>query len=163
MTGEMAGRGLYARQILRGSGFIVAILSGVLVGTVAVWVDPEGNTILTNREEPPVPGAVPVGIEERGGNWRGEPSSVPGTRERDSSLPEDRLAREVRVALEDLDRGETKDALSVLRRLHREHPGRPDVALALADDSPRFARKSRPRISPGSGTFGRKSRARTSA
>ena len=94
MTGEMAGRGLYARQILRGSGFIVAILSGVLVGTVAVWVDPEGNTILTNREEPPVPGAVPVGIEERSGNWRGEPSSVPGTREHDSSLPEDRLARE---------------------------------------------------------------------
>jgi hypothetical protein len=133
MIGEMAGRGLYARQIVRGSGFIAALLSGVLVGTVAIWVDPEGNTILTNREEPPVPGAVPVEIEDRSRSWRGEPSPGPETRERDSSLPEDRLAREVRVALEDLDRGETKDALSVLRRLHREQPGRPDVALALAD------------------------------
>jgi hypothetical protein len=129
----MAGRGLYARRILRGSGFILALASGLLVGVVAVWVDPHGQTILTDRDEPPVPGAVPVDVEELSGQWRGERIAGPGTAERDSSRPDGRLAREVRVALEDLDRGNTRDALPVLRRLHRKHPARPDVALALAD------------------------------
>ncbi len=133
MVGGMGGRGLYARRILRSSAFLLALVSGVLVGTVAVWVDPEGHAILTDREGPPVPGAVPAGVEELTGRWQGDRTTGLGTPERDSSFPEDRLAREVRVALEDLDRGEMRDALPVLRRLHRKHPGRPDVALALAD------------------------------
>jgi hypothetical protein len=124
---------LPVRHVLHGSAFILAILSGVLVGTVAVWVDPQGRTTLTDREEPPVPGAVRVDVDDLAEQWREEGVAGPVIRDRDTSQGEDRLAREVRVVLEDLERGHTSAALSALRRLHREHPELAEVALTLAE------------------------------
>jgi hypothetical protein len=129
----MAGRGVWQGRLLRGLGLTLVFASGFGVGVVTIWVDPEGRALLTDRESPPSPGAVPTTVEALAESWREGSVTGPRVEGSDSSLSEDRLAREVRIALEDLERGETRDALPVLRRLHREHPGHAEVALALAD------------------------------
>ncbi len=48
----------------RAAGLAAAVLAVLLVGTVAIWIDPEGRTILTDGEDPPRAGAVQVGPEE---------------------------------------------------------------------------------------------------
>ncbi len=116
----------------RTAGVAAAVLSMLLVGTVAIWVDREGRTILTDREDPPRKGAVRVEAEELFERWNGQRFETPLPQGNDSSSQEDRLDREVRDVLRELARGRTSGALSDLRRLHRDHPTRPDVSLALA-------------------------------
>jgi hypothetical protein len=114
-------------------GVISAAVAGVLVGAVAAWIDPSGRTILTDGDEPPVAGAVRVEPEDLATRWKGNAIEGPQKGVRDSSRPEDRLERQVRGALADLQGGDAERGLAEVRRLHRRYPSRPDLALALAE------------------------------
>ncbi|MEE8557449.1 MAG: tetratricopeptide repeat protein [Myxococcota bacterium] len=134
MTVEMAVPPLCLPELRGCAGLVLALVSGVFVGIVAVWVDPDGRVTLTNRDGP-VEGAARVEPGEVASEW--ERTGIRGTpipaRDRDSSREEDRLAREIRVLLFDLVLGDAQRAVPVLRRLHRKHPGHPEIALALAE------------------------------
>ena len=124
----------------RAAGLVAAALALLFVGTVAIWVDPEGRTILSDREEPPLEGAERIEVEELLERWEGRRFEPPAPESRDSSSSEDRLDREVRDALDALARGGPSRALPELRRLRRAHPTRADLALALAEAERRRGR-----------------------
>jgi hypothetical protein len=133
MEAGMGGIPPPVRRVFGGSAFVLALLSGLLVGIVAIWVDPQGRTTLTDREEPPVAGAERVEVDDLAERWREEGVTGPVVRESDTSGEGARVAREVRVVLQDLARGNTTAAVPVLRRLHREHPELAEVSLTLAE------------------------------
>ncbi len=111
---------------------ILAFLALLLPSEVAVWVDSEGRTWLTDRAEAPGPEAVQVTPEELAVRWDhkylGEPLPK-GTR---SSNEDDRYLAQVLTARADAQRGELETALRALRRLQRSSPARPEAPLLLA-------------------------------
>jgi hypothetical protein len=119
-------RRLFRRLVLFGAlGAGVALL---LPSTV--WVDAEGNTYLTDGDEPPSPGARPVPADRVSEQWGGSVLGEP-VRASAASTAEDRFERELRAAREDLARGERTQGLQRLRRLYADHPERPEAAWLL--------------------------------
>jgi len=120
-------------------GFVLALGLGLLAtaallpGAVAVWIDEKGHTYVTDRAGPPTPGARRLRPSELSLGWAGRARGEPIQGATDSSDEDDRLARELLAAREDVLRGEVKRGVAQLRRLHRVHPGRPDVAFLLAE------------------------------
>ena len=121
-------------------GLAAAAMAGLFVGAVAAWVDPEGRIVLSDGEDPPSRGAVRVEPGELGERWKGSFLEPVQRRDTDSSTAENRLNREVRALLDELERGDRGTARAGLLRLYREHPTRPDVALALAHSERRRGR-----------------------
>jgi tetratricopeptide (TPR) repeat protein len=111
---------------------VIACAAVLLPSDVAVWVDGEGHTWLTDREESPSESAQRVTPEELAirwdRKWTGEPLPK-GTRSGDD---DDRYLSEVRSARADAQRGNMELALRSLRRLQRDNPNRPEAALLLA-------------------------------
>ena len=110
---------------------VLAGLAILLPQTLSVWIDEAGHTYLTDREEAPSPGARRIPVEERPRSWRGQllgEPLLPG-----SSGGEGRRRRALRAARDDIGRGEMRRGLAELRRLHRLHPGWPEVSLTLAE------------------------------
>jgi tetratricopeptide (TPR) repeat protein len=128
-----------ARWIAFFAVFVVAAC--LLPGVVTVWIDEDGHTYLTNREEAPAPGAVELGPDELVLEWHGNVAG-PVLTDAEASTPEDRFVRELRVAAEDLQRGETRLGLERLRRLQREHPARPEPSWLIAQAERRRGRLS---------------------
>jgi hypothetical protein len=122
------------------AGLSSAVLAILLVGAVSIWVDPQGRTVLTDQAEPPLEGAERVEVEELIERWDGRRFGGPITEGSDSSSADDRLDREVREVLGDLERGGRPSVLPDLRRLHRTHPTRPDIAIALSEEERRRGR-----------------------
>jgi hypothetical protein len=119
----------FARR-LAASVAAVVLAALLLPGTVAVWVDPEGRTWLTDGTRPAAPAAVEVTPEELTLRFRGNLVGQPVPRA--SAGPDDRYLREVRTAQEDVERGEGRLGLQRLRRLLAERPERPEAAWLLA-------------------------------
>ena len=117
---------------LAGIALLLAFLALLLPSEVAVWVDPQGHTWLTDRAEAAGPDAVQVTPEELEIRWDhkrlGEPLPK-GTR---SSNDDDRYLAQVMTARADAQRGEMETALRALRRLQRSSPARPEAPLLLA-------------------------------
>jgi hypothetical protein len=124
---EPEGMGTTRKLVLAAAGLLVLL---ALPSKVAIWVDADGRTVLTNREAGPGPGQLELTPEQLAlewrGNLRGEPIQPP------AEAPRDPIARELLAARDDLRRGERSRGLAELRRLHRQYPGRPDVAWLLA-------------------------------
>jgi hypothetical protein len=121
------------------SSAVVLVAALLLPGVVTVWIDEDGHTYLTNREEAPAPGAVEIGPDELMLEWHGNVAG-PVLSDTEASTPEDRFTRELRVAAEDLQRGETRLGLDRLRRLQREHPARPEPSWLIAQVEQRRGR-----------------------
>jgi hypothetical protein len=115
-----------------------ALAALLLPGTVAVFVDPEGRTWLTDGSRPAAPAAVEVTPEELTLRFRGNlvGEKVP----RSGSTSADRYLREVRAAQEDVERGEVRLGLQRLRRLVEQRPERPEAAWLLAQTERRRGR-----------------------
>jgi hypothetical protein len=128
---------------MRSTGILSAAFAGVLVGVVAAWIDPTGRTILSDDSEPPVEGAVRLDPSELPTLWEGRRLEEGAGGARPSSPSEGIVEREVRTALDDLERGDPGGALGVVRRLHQAYPNRADLALALAE-----AERRRGRLEP---------------
>ncbi len=110
---------------------VAALLTALLTGVVAVWTDEEGRTWLSDRDAAPAEGARRVSPGDLslvwGGDVLGEPLEA-GTNSVDEG---DRYLAEVFSARDDIRRGEIKRGLRILRRLWREHPGRPEAGYLL--------------------------------
>ena len=110
--------------------FLVAAV--LLPSEVSIWVDGEGHTWLTDREESPSASAQRVTPEELAIRWDRKVTGEPLPRGTRSSDEGDRYLSEVRTARADAQRGDLELALRSLRRLRRDHPTRPEAALLLA-------------------------------
>lgn len=103
----------------------------LLPSEVAIWVDREGQTWLSDRDLP-APGAERVSPEDLAIRWNGrrtgEPTK-PGTR---STNDDDRYLSAVLAARADVERGDLQSGLRALRRLLRDQPTRPEAAVLLA-------------------------------
>ncbi len=100
---------------------------------VSVWVDPDGELVLSNRADGAPSTARTLAPSEIALHWEGEYRGErvePGSTTVDD---DDRFTRELLAARDDMTRGETRRGLRRLRRLHREHPERPEVAYLLAE------------------------------
>lgn len=121
----------FARRHL-GIALLLLLVGAVLLpNEVAIWVDREGQTWLSDREQP-VPGAERVSPEDLAIHWNGRRTGErlpPGT---SSSDEDDRYLSAVLAARGDVERGDLQTALRALRRLLREQPTRPEAALLLA-------------------------------
>jgi tetratricopeptide (TPR) repeat protein len=113
-------------------GLALLAFAVLLPDTVAVWMDAEGHTYLTDREEAPAPGATRLEPADLSLGWGGQVLGEPLDDVTDSSDEDDRVTRELLTARDDIVRGEVRRGLAQLRRLHQRHPGRPDVAFLLA-------------------------------
>lgn len=115
-----------------GLGTLAALAAiALLPGKVSVWVDGDGRTILSNAEEPPSEGAVELPPEALAVRWRGRWTEPPA-RKPPAAAVRDPVLRDLLTARDDIERGERHLALQTLRRLHAEHPGRPEVGWLLA-------------------------------
>ncbi len=121
---------------LAGAAVVVGVAALLLPGTVAVFVDPNGRTWLTDGSRPAAPAAVEVTPEELTLRFRG---NLVGQKVTGGSA-EDRYLREVRTAQEDVERGEIRLGLQRLRRLVAERPERPEAAWLLAQTERRRGR-----------------------
>ena len=117
---------------LAGIGLLLAFLALLLPSEVAVWVDPEGRTWLTDRAGAPSPDAVQVTPEELALRWDHKVLGEPLPKGTSSSRDEDRYLAQVLTARADARRGELETALKALRRLQRSSPARPEAPLLLA-------------------------------
>ena len=113
-------------------GLLLLVTALLLPGRVAIWIDEHGRATLTNRLEPPSERAVRLAPEDLRLHWGGKLEGEPLRSGADSSSEEDRFTRELLAAREDIRRGETREGLRRLRRLHRENPQRPEPAWLLA-------------------------------
>jgi tetratricopeptide (TPR) repeat protein len=111
-------------------------LAGAAVAETYVWVDEDGTTHLTSDPEK-VPEAhrrsvVGEGVE-LGALWGGE---IRGEGDeplvQDSNRPENRTARQLRGAVDDLRQGETARASAALRTIVREQPDNAEALWYLA-------------------------------
>ncbi len=103
----------------------------LLPSEVAIWVDRDGQTWLTDREEPS-PGAERVSPEDLAIRWNGRRLGEPLPRGTNSSNEDDRYLSAVLAARADVERGDLQVGLRALRRLLRDQPTRPEAALLLA-------------------------------
>ena len=116
----------------------IALAAGVslgvalLTGVVSVWTDAQGRTWLTDGEGPPAEGAQRVSPEELALVWGGDVLGEPLEAGENRTDERDRYLAEVFSARDDIRRGEMKRGLRILRRLWREHPGRPEAGYLLA-------------------------------
>ncbi|MFQ5514657.1 MAG: hypothetical protein ACE5FG_09465 [Myxococcota bacterium] len=124
----MCGRTLGAIWI----GFGVLFLVLLLPDRVVVWMDGRGHTYLSDEDRPPAPDARRLLPEEIELSWGGRVTGPPLESPRQSFQARDRYDRELLAAREDIVSGELDRGLASLRRLHREHPGRPEAAVLLA-------------------------------
>jgi tetratricopeptide (TPR) repeat protein len=108
---------------------LVAVV--LLPNEVAVWVDGEGRTWLSDREDP-APGAQRVSPEDLAIHWDGRRLGAPLPRGTSSSNEGDRYLSAVLAARADVERGDLQTGLRALRRLQRDQPTRPEAALLLA-------------------------------
>ena len=122
-------RGFWAKV---GIGVLLLVTAVLLPGRVAIWIDEHGRATLSNRLEPPTAGAMELAPEDLRLRWGGKLEGEPLRMSADSSSEEDRFTRELLAARDDIRRGETRDGLRRLRRLHRENPSRPEPAWLLA-------------------------------
>ncbi|MCH6562910.1 MAG: hypothetical protein IH800_10915 [Myxococcales bacterium] len=113
-------------------GLGLLALMALLPGTVSVWMDEAGHTYLTDGERAPVAGATRLQPSQLSLGWQGRVTGEPLEPGLGSSDEDDRVTRQLLGARGDILRGEVKRGLAQLRRLHRAHPGRPDVAFLLA-------------------------------
>jgi tetratricopeptide (TPR) repeat protein len=111
---------------------LLAFLALLLPSEVAVWVDPQGRTWLTDRAEAPGPDAVQVSPDELAIRWDHKYLGEPLPRGTRSSDEDDRYLAQVMTARADAQHGEMETALRALRRLQRSSPARPEAALLLA-------------------------------
>jgi hypothetical protein len=106
---------------------ILVCLTLWLPGKVSVWIDDQGQAVLTNRESPPAAGAAeiePAALAERWrGDWLGEPVRAARA---------DDVTRAVATIRDDWSRGERARALESLPRLQAAHPARPEIPVLLA-------------------------------
>lgn len=121
---------VFARRHL-GIALLLLIVAAFLPNEVAVWVDREGQTWLTDRELTD-PGAERVSPEDLAIHWNGHRTGDPLPRGTRSSNEDDRYLSAVLSARADVERGDLQIALRALRRLLREQPTRPEAALLLA-------------------------------
>jgi hypothetical protein len=129
----------------RGRLPIVALLvalacAALLPGVLSVWVDPSGHPTLTDREEPPAPGAVRLAPDQLLLRWKGSVLGAPLEARAQSSSEDDRYLRELDTAADDLARGEMRLGLDRLRRLQRGNPARPEAAWLVAQTERRRGR-----------------------
>ena len=117
---------------LAGIGLLLAFLALLLPSEVAVWVDPEGRTWLTDHAEAAGAGAVQVTPEELALRWDHKVLGEPLPKGTTSSNEDDRYLAQVFTARADARRGELETALKALRRLQRSSPSRPEAPLLLA-------------------------------
>ena len=110
---------------------MLLVVAAFLPSEVAIWVDREGQTWLTDRELP-APGAERVAPEDLAIRWNGHRTGEPLPRGTSSSNQDDRYLSAVFAARADVERGDLQLALRALRRLQRDHPTRPEAALLLA-------------------------------
>lgn len=103
----------------------------LLPSEVAIWVDPDGKTWLTDRDTP-VPGAERVTPEDLAIRWNGRRTGKPLPPGTSSSSDDDRYLSAVLAARADVERGDLQIGLRALRRLQRQHPTRPEAAILLA-------------------------------
>jgi len=121
-------------RLLRHAGIalLFAVTALLLPSDVSLWIDPDGHTWLTDREDKPAAAAERVSPEELSVRWDHHVLGAPlpkGTRSGDE---DDRYLAEVRTARADAEGGNLETALRSLRQLQREHPARPEAALLLA-------------------------------
>jgi hypothetical protein len=110
---------------------LVLVAAVLLPSEVAIWVDREGRTWLTDRDTP-APGAERVSPEDLAIRWNGRRTGEPLPRGTNSSNADDRYLSAVFAARADVERGDLQIGLRALRRLVREQPTRPEAALLLA-------------------------------
>jgi len=110
---------------------LLLVLAALLPSEVAIWVDREGHTWLTDREAP-APFAERVSPEELAIRWDGRRIGEPLPRGTSSSSEDDRYLSAVLAARADVERGDLQSGLRALRRLQRDQPTRPEAALLLA-------------------------------
>ncbi len=110
---------------------LLLVVAVLLPSEVAIWVDREGTTWLTDRELA-APGAERVAPEDLSIHWNGQPLGEPLPRGTSSSNEDDRYLSAVLAARADVERGDLQVGLRTLRRLQRDHPTRPEAALLLA-------------------------------
>ncbi len=120
----------FARRHL-GILLLLLVVAVFLPNEVAIWVDREGQTWLSDREAPP-PGAQRVSPEDLAIHWNGRHMGEPLPRGTRSSSEDDRYLSAVLAARSDVERGDLQAGLRALRRLLREQPTRPEAALLLA-------------------------------
>lgn len=113
------------------AGMLLLAAVALIPSRVAIWLDDRGQPVLTNRPLPELEEAKLLTPEQLrlhwGGEFEGEPLS-----EFASSSDENRFERELLAARSDVVRGEVREGLRRLRRLHREFPSRPEAAWLLA-------------------------------
>jgi hypothetical protein len=107
------------------------IVAALLPSEVAIWVDREGQTWLSDREMPG-PGAERVSPEDLSIHWNGRRIGEPLPRGTSSSNEDDRYLSAVLAARADVERGDLQTGLRALRRLLRDQPTRPEAAVLLA-------------------------------
>jgi tetratricopeptide (TPR) repeat protein len=110
---------------------LALVVAALLPSEVAIWVDREGQTWLTDRELP-APGAERVAPEDLAIHWNGRRIGEPLPPGTSSSNEDDRYLSAVLAARADVERGDLQLGLRMLRRLQRDHPTRPEAALLLA-------------------------------
>lgn len=99
-----------------------------------MWVDEEGRTHVTDDVESIPPSAAPRAAGEAGlgALWSGRVTGPEPRPRRPAASPEDRSARLVRGALDDLRRGESARAAAALESVLRLDPGHPEAHWYLA-------------------------------
>ena len=119
------------RRLEVAAGVLLLVSIALIPSRVAIWLDDRGQPVLTNQPLPELGEAKLLTPEQLrlhwGGNFEGEPLS-----EFASSSEENRFERELLAARADVVRGEVREGLRRLRRLHREFPSRPEAAWLLA-------------------------------
>ena len=110
---------------------LLLVVAVFLPSEVAIWVDGEGRTLLTDRDSPS-PGAERVTPEDLAIRWDGRRLGEPLPRGTSSSNDDDRYLSAVIAARADVERGDLQAGLRALRRLQRDQPTRPQAALLLA-------------------------------
>ena len=120
----------HARRNL-GVLLLVLVVAALLPSEVAIWVDREGHTWLSDRESP-APGAERVTPEDLAIRWENRRLGAPLPRGTSSSNDDDRYLSAVLAARGDIQRGDLQSGLRTLRRLQRDFPTRAEAALLLA-------------------------------
>ena len=116
-----------------GVALLVLTATVLLPGRVSIWIDEHGRATLSNRPGGPGGDAVELSPEDLRMRWQGDLSGEPiSDSDSDSSSDHDRFTRELLAARDDLRRGELREGLGRLRRLHRDYPHRPEPAWLLA-------------------------------
>jgi len=111
----------------------LCLCAGVAAADTFVWIDERGATHVTNDAASVPDGATLVPEPERGGLWGGSVAGPPLAPEAGStSSGDDRLARLLRDAADDLARGETGRAQLALESVLADSPGSAEAHWYLA-------------------------------